>query len=467
MKTLVPRLAAVLGLQGLRSSLWRRLANPAAIFRLNPDEATRRLLSEAAQLAELRAGLARVSVAVLLLLTIAVAVDEVPRNNPVLVRQLQAAQITIVLFGIVGVIGWWLASRRRPLRFLPVATATTDAVLVLGNIAYNLRASGIAGDFVAAMPALWVVPIMIAASAVHYRPRLQAYVTLLYIVGLSALILNAGSLELSERPQALAHFGLEFGPQANFVRLAMLLAMALILIIVAWQGRALLERAVRETTMRLTVARYLPAEFAPILSNESFAALRKGRRQEVVILFVDMRDSSALAETLDPARLAVFISSFRRRVSRAAAQHGGVVDKFIGDGALILFGVPAEGNDDAARALACGRTLIRLVERWNRKRRFDPPIRIGLGIHAGEVFCGVVGDESRLEFTVVGEAVNIANRIEQANKEAGTTMLASAEVVARAGEIEAWEPVGRDRLPGMTRQITLMRPNPDRPERAG
>jgi adenylate cyclase len=317
------------------------------------------------------------------------------------------------------------------------------------------------------MPAIWVVPIMIAASAVHYRPRLQAYVTLLYIMGLSALVLSAGSLELSERPQALAQLGLEFGPQANSVRLAMLLAMALILIVVAWQGRALLERAVRETTMRLTVARYLPAELAPILSDESFAALRKGRRQEAVILFVDMRGSSALAEMLDPARLAVFITSFRRRVSRAATQHGGVVDKFIGDGALILFGVPTERDDDAARALACGRTLIRLVERWNRKRRFDPPVQIGLGIHAGEVFCGVVGDESRLEFTVVGEPVNIAARIEQANKGAGTTMLASAEVVTRAGEAEAWEPVGNDRLPGVTRQITLMRPQPDRPKRAG
>ena len=56
--------------------------------------------------------------------------------------------------------------------------------------------------------------------------------------------------------------------------------------------------------------------------------------------------------------------------------------------------------------LACGRTLLELVERWNAKRGFDPPLRIGIGIHTGEMFCGVVGDEDRLEFTVLGETVN-------------------------------------------------------------
>ena len=138
-----------------------------------------------------------------------------------------------------------------------------------------------------------------------------------------------------------------------------------------------------------------------------------------------------------PARLAIFVSAFRRRVMRAAAQHGGVVDKFIGDGALILFGVPAESHDDAARALACGRTLFDLVERWNEKRGFDPPVRIGVGIHQGEVFCGVVGDEARLEFTVLGEAVNIAARIEQATKTLERSFLASREVVEAAGEARA------------------------------
>nr|WP_281409320.1 adenylate/guanylate cyclase domain-containing protein [Microvirga terricola] len=178
----------------------------------------------------------------------------------------------------------------------------------------------------------------------------------------------------------------------------------------------------------------------------------------VTLLFVDIRASSALGEGMDPARLAIFMSSFRRRVMRAAAQHGGVIDKFIGDGALILFGVPNAGEDDTARALACGRTLLDLIERWNAKRAFNPPLRIGIGIHTGEVFCGVVGDEDRLEFTVLGETVNIASRIEQATKTAHCDLLASQEAVCAAGEEGLWTAIEHEPLPGVTRTLVLMKP---------
>ena len=94
-----------------------------------------------------------------------------------------------------------------------------------------------------------------------------------------------------------------------------------------------------------------------------------------------------------------------------------MIDKFLGDGALILFGVPAESADDARPRPRLRADAARPVERWNAKRGFDPPIRIGIGIHTGEVFCGVVGDEARLEFTVLGETVNITARIEQATED--------------------------------------------------
>jgi adenylate cyclase len=249
-----------------------------------------------------------------------------------------------------------------------------------------------------------------------------------------------------------------FSPQANLVRIAMVLAAAMILIMVAQQGRLLLERAVRETTLRVNLTRYLPRELAPILSDRAFDALRAGQRISATLLFVDIRASSAFGETMDPARLAIFISSFRRRVVRAAAQHGGMIDKFTGDGSLILFGVPEARPDDAARALACGRTLLESIARWNVKRGFEPPLRIGIGIHTGEMFCGVVGDEDRLEFTVLGETVNTAARIEQATKTAPCDLLASAEAVAAAGETGRWSVVECQPLPGVTRAMVLMGP---------
>ena len=408
--------------------------------------------------AEKRAGIIRILVALILLATLFLAVGDVSGFGPVPARQIRAAQVTLVLFGLVGVVGAWLASRRLASRALPMVTATADAALIFGNLAYHHWSTGLAGDFYSIVPVIWVVPIALAATAIHYRPRLQAYAALLYLVGLSAVVYVAGDLDLAERRAALSEQAPLFGPQANIVRITMLFVAALVLVVVARQGRALLERVVRETTLRLNLTRYLPSELAPILSEEGFASLRAGRRVRAALLFVDIRDSSAQAERMDAARLAIFISAFRRRVMRAAAKHSGVVDKFLGDGALILFGIPAENEGDAERALACGRTLFDLVDRWNEKHGFDPPVRIGIGVHWGEVFCGVVGDEARLEFTVLGESVNITARVEQATKIVDASFLASSEAIVAAGEEERWAAVAHAPLRGVTRPIQLMRP---------
>ena len=427
------------------------------------DNATDRLIREAEVAAERRAGIVRVATATLILAAIFFAVDELPPDAMMVRQQIRAAVVSLVLFGCVGVVGFWLARRPWAPRLLPIVTATADAALILGNVAYLHVATGVSGDFFAAFPVIWVVPITIAASAIHYRPRLQAYVALLYVVGIVAISFTAGHLDLPERRAAIAGLSIQFGPPPNMVRVVMILAMAVILILVARQGRGLLDRAVRETTLRLNLTRYLPGELAPILSEEGFAEMRAGRRVPAVLLFVDIRNSSKLAEGMDPTRLAIFITAFRRRVLRAAADHGAVIDKFVGDGAFLLFGVPNEKPDDARRALACGRMLCALVQRWNQKRDFQPALRIGVGIHRGEVFCGVVGDEARLEFTVLGEAVNITARIETATKSVNAPLLASQEVVTEAGEEDRWVEVASEPLRGVSRSITLMAPRDPSP----
>ncbi|MBM6593937.1 adenylate/guanylate cyclase domain-containing protein [Microvirga pudoricolor] len=422
------------------------------------DNATERLVKEAEVLALRRAGLARVVAAGLLLIGVLAAVSGVRISNPVALRQIAAVEVTLVLFGLAGWCEAWLASRRIAIQTLPVVAATVDAVLIFGNLLYGHVVLGIPGSLFAASPIAWVVPITMAATAIYYRPRLQLYVAGLYAVGFLVLGLSGEALTIAERRTDLAALAGLFGESANMVRVIMVVSAALILVVVAQQGRFLLDRAVRETTMRLHLVRYLPGELAPILTDQAFASLRAGRRIRITLLFVDMRASTTFGETMDPARLAIFITAFRRRVIRAAARYGGMIDKFTGDGALILFGVPTESTSDAARALECGRTLLTLIERWNAKRGFDPAVRVGIGIHTGEVFCGVVGDESRLEFTVLGETVNQCARIEQATKAADAPLLASRETVESAGEIDAWVEVENVDLPGVTRPVCVMRP---------
>ncbi|MFH6784078.1 MULTISPECIES: adenylate/guanylate cyclase domain-containing protein [Methylobacterium] len=210
--------------------------------------------------------------------------------------------------------------------------------------------------------------------------------------------------------------------------------------------------ALREASRRAALSRFLPAELAPLLerggSMDQVGGLRLGERRHAAIAFVDMRGSTTIAERADPETVAMLVTGFRRCVAQAARETGGVIDKFMGDGALVVFGVPEARAEAAAQALAFSTRLEALVAAWNAGSGQDP-VRIGIGVHCGEVFVGVVGDDDRLEFTVLGDAVNVAARLEQATKTFATTTLVSQAALdaARASGAE-WREVSRSALRG-------------------
>lgn len=422
------------------------------------DDTAVRLLAAAARAAELQVARVRAGMGGLLLVLVATVSFIVPVSGGETMRQLGAAGATALLVTVVGVLALVALRRRVATGPIAVLTSTADALVVLANIGYNIIGGDIPGSFFSIFPAIWLVPVTLAAAALRYSPGLQLYVAGLHLAGLGALMMVGRTVPLEERGAILSGFSLGFGVPPNLIRLVMLAAAALVLVLVARRGRSLLEEAVREMTSRLSLTRFVPRELAPLLTEPGLAGFRTGRRQTVAIVFVDMRGSTHRAEHMDPERFAVFMSAFRRRVMRAAERHGGVVDKFIGDGALILFGVPVPDQDDAARALACAQTLLDLVGRWNAKHGFEPPVEVGIGVHVGEVFCGVVGDPERLEFTVLGDPVNVAARLEKATKLHATPILASAEAVDAAGGDAAWRQVAVETLPGRDQPVTLMEP---------
>jgi len=216
--------------------------------------------------------------------------------------------------------------------------------------------------------------------------------------------------------------------------------------------------AVREAGRRASLARFLPEELSDRLADED-DSLRAGRRQDAAVAFVDMRGSTTLAENLDPHELSVFLTSFRRRVMRIARLRGGVVDKFLGDGALVVFGLPEPRPDDAARALAFARDLVEVIARWNVKEEGHPAVRIGVGIHYGDLFCGIIGEDMRLEFTVLGDTVNVAARLEQATKAHGVPILVSEAARRAAGtDVGLWREVSRVPLRGRTEAMAYFTP---------
>jgi len=378
--------------------------------------------------------------------------------------------ITFGAFLLLGITSLLLVVRGRFKPWMAFVFVAGDAIILTTSLFFGLKTNGLPGNGIAAMPVIWGIPVVIAVGALRYRPDVQLWFTAIMIAGLVGAAAALGFRPFPADLDAAAALGGEhrainrlFSLQPYLMRAVMLALVGLTTALVMVRSRRLLVRAVNETAQRARLARFLPAEIAPLVGENDGASWRRGRRQRVTILFVDIRGSTAFAENMDPAILSVFISSFRRRVMRAAEAYGGVVDKFIGDGALVVFGVPEPRADDPARALACARKLLALVDQWNIKRRFDPPIRVGIGVHTGEVYCGLVGDERRIEFTVLGDAVNVAAKIEQATKRFDAALLASEAVVTLAGERNAWREVSRKPVGGRGSPLAILAPQPQAP----
>jgi adenylate cyclase len=161
----------------------------------------------------------------------------------------------------------------------------------------------------------------------------------------------------------------------------------------------------------------------------------EGERREVSILFQDIRGFTGLSEHLDPAALLKLLNQFFTEVVAAVEAEGGVVKQFVGDGVMALFGAPQMHQDHAERAVRAALGIVARLATLNASLRQEqkPPIEIGIGIHAGTVVAGLIGPDQRVEYGVVGDAVNLANRVETLTKEVQTTVLVSREIADRLG----------------------------------
>ncbi len=333
-------------------------------------------------------------------------------------------------FGI-GLVSLILARPNRFRRSMPWVFTTCDLGFWFALIASAVHLLGLPIAYVTIFPPMWIAPIMLALVNLRFNPWLQAYAVAVVGIGLSALFIWAPPVTMSK---PIADFEFFLRNALNVPRFAMLLFLGMVLVIVAMRARAILARAISQQIQRTNLTRYLPPQLADHLAETGAEALH-GRQQDAAILFVDIRGFTASAETMQPAALSQFLTEYRRAVARAADSWNGVIDKFVGDSAMIVFGMPEPGRHDAANALHCAQAIKDAIGDWNveRERRGSDPVQIGIGAHYGRVFCGAVGDAARLEFTVLGDTVNVAARLEEATKSSGKPLVVSAELLAAAG----------------------------------
>ncbi len=201
--------------------------------------------------------------------------------------------------------------------------------------------------------------------------------------------------------------------------------------IVLSYGGITLNNYMRERKERMRVrtmfGKYVsPDVMEEILENREGLALG-GKRRHITILFSDVRGFTSIPEQIGPEQVVSFLSDYLAQATQIVFKHGGTVDKFIGDAIMALFGAPKSYGDDALRAVKTGLELIELVESLGPKWApiLGRPLKVGVGVNSGDAVVGSIGAEIRSDFTAIGDAVNLASRLEGLTKELGVPMLIS------------------------------------------
>ena len=157
------------------------------------------------------------------------------------------------------------------------------------------------------------------------------------------------------------------------------------------------------------------------------------KRREAAVMFVDLRGFTSFAETAPSHQLAQLLTQYRALVSDIVFDHGGTIDKYIGDGVMAVFGHPTSAEDDADRALLCSIELVQALHIWKSSSLQVglPGLAAGIGLHFGPVIAGVLDSGRHLELTVVGDTVNVAQRLESFAKPLSASLVVSAALMAR------------------------------------
>jgi adenylate cyclase len=213
---------------------------------------------------------------------------------------------------------------------------------------------------------------------------------------------------------------------------------------VAMENSQLSDRIRREALVRANFQRYFSPDLARQIAEHGEEVKLGGDKRPVVIMFTDIRGFTPMSEKMEPDDVAQLLREYFTEMVEIVFRHGGTLDKFIGDAIMALWGAPFSMEDDADKALAAAiemqQALAELNQHWEESGK--PHVNIGIGINFGEVFAGNVGSEQRLEYTVLGDAVNTASRL--CSKAANGEIMISEPFYRRlkkAPEVEAREPI--------------------------
>ncbi len=210
------------------------------------------------------------------------------------------------------------------------------------------------------------------------------------------------------------------------------------------------------------LGKYLPRDIAAEILRDPDGLKLHGEKREIFAVFTDLEGFTKLSHAIEPEMVATLLNTYLETLSNVVLEHGGTIDKFVGDAVVAFWGAPISRSDDGERAIKAGWAMYLAGEAF-RKNVPDGVPAIGVtrvGVHFGEAIVGNFGGEGRIQYTALGDSMNTAARLEAANKQLKTRMLVSEEAAERA-HIDWLRPMGRIVLRGRATPVAVFEPAPE------
>jgi adenylate cyclase len=215
------------------------------------------------------------------------------------------------------------------------------------------------------------------------------------------------------------------------------------------------------------LGKYIPRDIAQAIIDRPELLSLGGEKRAIYVLFSDLEGFTKMSHAIAPEMVAKLLNRYLEMLSQVVLDHGGVIDKFVGDAVVAFWGAPIARPDDGPRAAKAGYAIWQAGEDFRREvAAMDPGLpKIGktrVGLHYGDAVIGNFGGETRIQYTALGDSMNTAARLEAANKALQSSVMASREFAERSG-LDWWRDMGRIVLRGRARPVDIREPAPDFP----
>ena len=350
----------------------------------------------------------------------------------------RATPLGLSLFTIlVGLRLWFAVTDQLSRRILALSVIAEMSVLIFSIWAYHLQFEAQPSLYLKST-GLFFVFIMIALRALRFEPLwvlLSGFTAALGWIALTVYAILRAPVSpitwdyVTYLTSSQIHLGGEAQKLLAIVMVTAILALALA------RARRFLVQSVAQTQAASDLSSFFDREVAERITGADVrAAAGHGELRHAAILFIDMRGFTKLSATLAPSDLIAVISEYHRLLVPVIQAHGGSIDKFMGDGIMASFGAVKPGDQYAADALRAVDAILETAQRWKAERGAagKPAPDVGTAVASGEVVFGVIGDENRLEYTVIGDAVNLAAKLEKHTKVEGVRSLTTRELLGLA-----------------------------------